>query len=115
MPDPAPARLQKIRHGARRGRAINRPVGDQASGEPVGADGRLARPHPRPGAPAEVFERTDCRVLHPRLDVPWANHLALTQQWLEGELLAVRLGDPELGRTVAELVQLVYAVIQRHL
>ena len=115
VPDTAPSCLEKVRHRAGRGPSIHAPVGDHASREPVGANGRLAWPHPRPGAPTDIFQRADRRVLHPRFDVLRANQLALTEQGLERELLAVRLGHPELRWAVPQLIHFVVAVVQRHL
>ena len=88
-------------------------VGHQSTSQPIGADRRLAGTHTGPRATANVFERADGGILEPGRNVLRPDKLALAHQRLKRELVAVRLGNADLRRPVAQLVQLVVAIVER--
>ena len=113
VPHAAPARFQQIGHRAGRRRTVLVAVGHQSTSQPIGADRRLAGTHTGPRATANVFERADGGILEPGRNVLRPDKLALAHQWLKRELVAVRLGNADLRRPVAQLVQLVVAIVER--
>ena len=97
---PAPSRFQQIGHRPGRRRAVLVAVGHQSTGQPIGADRRLAGTHTGPRTAANVFEGADRGILEPGRHVLRPDQLALADEWLQGALVAVRLGNAQLRGAV---------------